>query len=129
MDISSKTTFLYFNDLKKARHFFDRVLKLEVVYDPIWACVWRTGVNSFIGAVDVTQGAIEVHERGGVLVSFTVPSAREVYKELTGVPEITEMSPLRYREDIGLWTFLVTGPEGYVFEFQEFTSQELRKVF
>lgn len=131
MNLTSQTTFLYFENLQGARKFFDEVLCLQVVYDPRWACVWRTGANSFLGAVDSTRGAMEVipREKGGVLVSLTVRDIEQVYNELKAAYQFEELSPIRFNPDIGLKSFIFTGPEGYKFEIQEFTTYELCNLF
>ncbi len=41
----------------------------------------------------------------------------------TGIGEIKAL------KDIGLKSFLINGPEGYVFEVQEFLKPELRELF
>ena len=68
INFSSQVTFLYFEDLEKAQKFFDEVLKLERIFDPGWACIWKVSEKAFIGAVDVTRGSIKVETRGGFLI-------------------------------------------------------------
>lgn len=131
MRLTSQTTFLYVEDMPAARRFFDEVLKLEVVYDPLWACVWRTGRDSFLGVVDnkSQRGVIRSPDKGGVLVSLTTRGIERAYAELVGREGISQMTPIRFVEDIGLKSFLFQGPEGYLFEVQEFTNQELQDLF
>ena len=131
MRLTSQTTFLYVEDRPAARRFFDEVLRLEVVYDPLWACVWRTGRESFLGVVDnkSRRGVIQGLDKGGVLVSFTTRDIERAYAELLGREGVSHMTPIRFVEDIGLKSFLFQGPEGYLFEVQEFTNQELQDLF
>lgn len=128
MDLSSQVTFLYFEELDKARVFFEEVLELEKVFDPKWACIWRIGKDSFIGGVDVKEGSIEVENRGGVLISFTVRNIEEVYEKLK-VRDLEDITEIKFFEDIKLKSFLFTGPDGYKFEVQEFTTEDLRELF
>lgn len=128
MDLSSQITFLYFDKLNEARPFFEDILELEKVYDPEWACVWRISNDSFIGGVDVKQGSIEVKHRDGVLISLTVKNIEEVYERLK-THNLKDMTEIKFFEDIKLNSFLFTGPEGYKFEIQQFTSYELSKLF
>jgi predicted enzyme related to lactoylglutathione lyase len=128
MELSSQITFLYFDNLPAAKAFFTDILQLETAYDPGWACVWRIGKDSFIGGVDVKQGSIEVKHRDGVLISLTVKNINEVYERLKSY-NLPDMTEIKYFEDIQLNSFLFTGPEGYKFEIQEFTSEELRSLF
>lgn len=131
MKLTSQTTFLYVDDMAAARSFFDEVLCLEVVYDPLWACVWRTGGNSFLGVVDNNsqRGIVKDSYKGGVLVSLTVRDIEETYAYLSQHPRISYASPMRFIEDIGLKSFIFEGPEGYLFEVQEFTNVELQNLF
>lgn len=131
MDITSQTTFLYVDDMLSARKFFDEILELEVVYDPLWACVWRTGENSFLGVVDnkSRRGIIKDKQKGSVLVSFTVRDIEEVYIYLQEQIGGAYISPMRFIDDIGLKSFIFQGPEEYLFEVQEFTNVELQKLF
>jgi len=127
MQLTSQITFLYFDDLKRAKEFFTDTLGLEIVYDPGWACVFRTGKGAYIGAVDAKGGSIEVGTRGGFLISLTVNNIEEVWEDLNAkglsVPEIKKV------KEIALNSFIFTGPEGYKFEIQQFTSGELRSIF
>lgn len=128
MNLTSQVTFLYFDELEKAKSFFEDTLQLEVAFDPGWACVWRIGKDSFLGGVDVKKGSIEVKTRGGVLVSLTVRNIEEVFEKLKEY-NIDDMTDIKYFEDIKLKSFLFTGPEGYKFEIQEFMSEELSRIF
>lgn len=131
MKLSSQTTFLYVEDMAAARRFFDDVLGLEVVYDPLWSCVWRTGAASFLGVVDnkSRRGIIQEPNKGSVLISFTVKEIDEIYEYLSTREEIPYISAIRFLEDIGLKSFIFQGPEEYLFEVQEFTNFELRNTF
>lgn len=128
MELSSQITFLYFDKLDEAKTFFDEVLELEKVYDPEWACVWRTGRDAFIGGVDNSQGSIKVEHRDGLLISLTVKNIDEVYKHLKA-KNLKDMTEIKYFEDIKLNSFLFTGPEGYKFEIQQFMTEELSQLF
>lgn len=127
MDLSSQVTFLYFEDMKKAVAFFDDVLQLEKVYDPGWSCVWRTGPKAFVGAVDAQEGSIEVVSRGGVLVSLTVHNIDAVREHL--IKYLPDASEIKQVKELDLKSFFFTGPEGYKFEIQQFTSGELNQLF
>lgn len=128
LPVSSQITFLYFERFEESLNFFKDVLKLEIAYNPGWACVFRTGKKSFIGAVDVSKGSIDVDVRGGVLISLTVQGIEEVYERLKEF-KLDSMSQIKAIESIGLKSFFFKGPEGYDFEIQEFVEDELRDIF
>lgn len=127
MNLSSQVTFLYFTDIKGAVRFFDEVLQLEKVYDPGWACVWRTGAGAFVGAVDVEEGSIQVERRGGVLISLTVRNIEEVRSHILACG--LKPSGIKQVKELDLRSFFFTGPEGYQFEIQQFTSGDLSRLF
>jgi len=126
--VTSQITFLYFEDLPKARSFFEEVLQLEKVYDPDWAVVYRTTGKAFLGAVDAARGSIEVSNSRGVLISLTVENVGEWFDRLQdqGLEQLTSVKAI---EDIGLKSFFFKGPEGYDFEIQEFVDPSLRILF
>lgn len=128
LDITSNVTFLYFSDLVKAKEFITGALGLKVAYDPGWACVYRLGDKSFLGAVDASQGSIQVSSRDGVLVSLTVSDIDAAYDQIRsyGVEGLSEIKQVK---DLALQSFFFTGPEGYQFEVQHFTSGELKALF
>ncbi len=127
-NISSQITFLYFNNYENSCRFFDEVLGLERVYNPQWACVWKTSEKAFIGAVKAEKGSIDSNNRGGVLISLTVENTEEIYEQLKKY-ELDSLSDIKYFEDIKVKSFFFKGPEGYDFEIQEFTCNELREIF
>lgn len=129
LELTSNITFLYFKDLEKAKHFFSETLGLEVAYDPDWACVYRLKDKAFLGAVDNAQGAIQVDSTSSVLVSLTVANIHEVHAALEGAEGVDGLSPIKQVKEMALESFFFTGPEGYHFEVEQFTSGELQKLF
>ena len=129
LDLTSNITFLYFNDLAKAKEFFSETLGLPVAYDPGWACVYRLRDKSFLGAVDNASGSIQVDSTSSVLVSLTVSNLHEVHAALQGAKGVDGLSPIKQVKDMALESFFFTGPEGYHYEGEQFTSGELRQLF
>ena len=129
LDLTSNITFLYFNDLPKAKEFFSETLGLSVAYDPGWACVYHLKDKSFLGAVDNASGSIQVDSTSSVLISLTVSNIHDVHKGLEGAKGVEGLSPIKQVKDMALESFFFTGPEGYHFEVEQFTSGELQKLF
>lgn len=125
---TSAITFLSFLEMEEARQFFDTVLGLERVYDPQWAPVWRIAGQAFIGAVDAGRSSLPLRERGGVLVSLTVPELEPYYERIVGTGRYSP-TPIKEVPGIPLRSFFLKGPEGYDFEFQQFTDQGLLAIF
>lgn len=128
LNISSQITFLYFEEYEKAKNFFTEVLRLELVFDPGWAAVFRVSKDAFIGAVDVKNSSIELKEKGGTLISITVEDLSSWY-ELLKDEKTLKLTEIKTFEDISLKSFFFKGPEGYDFEIQEFYKKELKQLF
>lgn len=129
LELTSNITFLYFNDLAKAKVFFEQVLELEMAYDPGWACVYRLRDKAFIGAVDNKSGSVRITSTDSVLVSLTVGNIEEVHQALRGCESVDDLSEIKQVKDLALKSFFFTGPEGYHFEVEQFTSGELSELF
>ncbi len=127
LNLTSSITFLYFRDLAAAKPFFTDVLGLEIAFDPGWACVYRLGEKSFLGAVDSAAGSIQVESHDGVLVSLTVSNVEESHAHVLACGY--DASDIKFVKDIALKSFFFTGPEGYRFEVEQFTSGELAELF
>jgi len=128
LNITSQITFLYFEHYQKAKEFFTNVLKLELVFDPGWASVFRTSGNAFIGAVDITKSSVDVKEKGGTLISITVEDLSSWYNHLKKESTFV-LTKIKTFEDIHLKSFFFKGPEGYDFEIQEFQNKSLNLIF
>ena len=127
LQLTSNITFLYFNDLEAAKPFFEEVLGLEKAYDPGWAAVYRLRDKAFLGAVDNHSGSIQVTST--VLISLTVDNIEEVHKSLKGSRGVEGLSEIKQVKDLALKSFFFTGPEGYHFEVEQFTSGALSELF
>lgn len=125
---SSQVTFLYFKELQEAADFFEGILGLERVMDTGWAYVWRTAEKAFVGAVDENHTTLKIDCRGGVLVSLTVDNIEEVHDHLVkaGVKDVEDVYE---GQEIPIKSVFCTGPAGYKFEIQQFTSPELIDLF
>lgn len=127
--ITSQVTFLYFFDYQQACKFIDDTFGFPIVYNPGWACIWRTAGQAFIGAVDAQKGSIkDISPDKSVLVSLTVENAEEWYKKLKNY-KLEGLTDIKILSEIGIRSFFFKGPEGYNFEIQEFLSSELRSIF
>lgn len=129
LQLTSNITFLYFNDLEAVKPFFEEVLGLEKAYDPGWAAVYRLRDKAFLGAVDNHSGSIQVTSTDSVLISLTVDNIEEVHESLKGSRGVEGLSEIKQVKDLALKSFFFTGPEGYHFEVEQFTSGALSELF
>jgi predicted enzyme related to lactoylglutathione lyase len=86
------------------------------------------GGNSFIGAVDNAKGSVRIEARDGALISLTVDDIEKAHAKLKSFGA-KNLSDIKRVKDIELESFFFTGPEGYKFEVERFTSDELRAIF
>lgn len=129
LELTSSITFLYFEDLEVAKPFFEKTLGLEKAYDPGWACVYRLRDKAFLGAVDNQSGSIKVTSRESVLVSLTVSNLEEAHAHIKADGRASGVSEIKQVKELALKSFFFTGPEGYRFEVEQFTSGELERLF
>lgn len=127
-EIKSNFTFLYFEDVKAARQFFEEVLHLPLVKDFGWAVIYGLGDKSFLGVVNEKDSSIKIESHNGVLVSFTVNDVENIFNEMKR-KKVSGLSALKQVKGVDLISFFIEGPEGYKFEIQQFTSDELTKLF
>jgi catechol 2,3-dioxygenase-like lactoylglutathione lyase family enzyme len=123
MSYTSQVTFLYFSDLEEGKRFFKEVLRLEMVYEPDWAAVYKVCGGSYLGAVDAKRGSVASAVRGGFLVSLTVDDVMPYYERLKEDAQVKDLSGIKVFDDIGVKSFFFKGPEGYDFEIQQFVSE------
>ena len=49
-------TFLYYKDLKKAMHFYEEVMGLQLIVDQGWSKIYRVTGDAYVGLVDEGRG-------------------------------------------------------------------------
>ena len=82
-----------------------------------------------LGAVDNHSGSIQVTSTDSVLISLTVDNIEEVHESLKGSRGVEGLSEIKQVKDLALKSFFFTGPEGYHFEVEQFTSGALSELF
>jgi catechol 2,3-dioxygenase-like lactoylglutathione lyase family enzyme len=125
---SSLVTFLYYSDYEKAKSFYSDILQLELVMDQGFATVYKITDSSFVGCVKKQEGSIDSSNKGGTLISLTVPNSEELYKEFKTY-NLPYLSDLKVIERIPLKSFFFKDYEGYDFEIQEFIKKEDKELF
>lgn len=121
-------TFMYLDQVEEAKCFFEDCLRLELVFEPTWARVYRVSQGSFLGIVDKKKGSLSQNYQGGTLVSLTVDKVHDYYERIKAYG-VEELSEIKTFEDIGVASFFFKGPGGYDFEIQMFTKDTIRKLF
>lgn len=124
----SMMTFIYVSDIKVAVDFMEKALKLEAVYEPSWAKVYKVSNKGFLGLVDQNKGSVKTKYQGGTLISLTVDSIDDYYDSIKAYG-VESLSEIKVFEDIGVRSFFFKGPGGYDFEIQMFTNEAIKKLF
>ncbi len=128
LDTYGKISFLYFDDLSKACEFFNNTLELDLVCDQGWSKIYRVCPGAYIGAVDRSRGACDATTRDCVLTSLVVKDHEEMVKRLENAGIEFTYKP-HYSESLQIKSLMFTGPEGYMFEVEEFLAPDDRKAF
>jgi len=126
--ISSQITFLYFEDLGEAEHFFGNIMGLPLVEDQRWAKIYQVTDTAFIGAVDESKGSLKAQVDNAVLITLCVEDVQGWCDHLRkeGVEIIKDVG---LYEEIHIINCFVKGPGNYILEFQEFLRPEVREIF
>ena len=126
--ISSQITFLYFDDLKSVRPFFENILELELVTDQDAAKIYRMAGGAFLGIVDGAKGHWRAQEKNAVLITLVVDDVRGWFDYLkeNGVKMLTE---IQQPEIAPVECFFFEGPGGYHFEVQRFLEPETAEKY
>ena len=136
LDIRGQITFLYFDDMPAAFDFFENVLELPLISEQNgdqtqtspWTRIYQTSTTTFIGAVDHRTGSVKATYRDGVLNSLVIKNFDEMAKRLEAKGIEFTVKPF-YFEEQQIKTMMFYGPEGYLFEVEEFMSPEDRAAF
>lgn len=122
---SSLITFISYVDYDKGVQFVEEVLQLDKVYDSDFAKVYKVNESSFLG---VERGQVRKPCRGKLLLSLTTDDVEREHARVKKL-EVFNLSEVRKLEEIPLKSFFFEDHEGYVFEMQQFLSEELQKIF
>ncbi len=128
LEIYGKISFLYFDDLEAACHFFEKTLELPLVCDQGWSKIYEACSGAYIGAVDRSRGACKATTRDGVLTSLVVKNHDEMVSRLEAAGIEFTHKP-HYSEKLKIKSLLFMGPEGYMFEVEEFLAPDDRQAF
>lgn len=128
LTIASQITFLYYQELDKARDFYQEILGLSLVEDQGWAKIYRVNGTAFVGLVDEAHGSLRAQPENAVMLTFVVDDVRGWYDYLRekGVKIRQEYGRA---ETIQIEYFFAEDPGGYVLEFERFLKPELAAVF
>ncbi len=127
IDVSAGISFLYFDDMEKACDFFGEILGFPLACDQGWSKIYEVTTGFFIGAVNRSRGACKATSRDGVLTSFVVRDFDRMVERLQEAGIVFEKPP-HFSEQLEIKSLMFWGPEGYLFEMEEFMNEEIRST-
>jgi lactoylglutathione lyase len=118
-DIEAGITFLYYRDLAAAHAFYRDVLGLRLARDQGWCKIMALTPSAYVGLVDETRGSLRATADKPVMLTLVVANVDAWHARLAaaGVAGLTQP---KLHEDIGIYGFFASDPEGYHLEIQSF---------
>ena len=117
--IEGLITFLYYKDLEKASTFYEGILGFELTFDVGWAKIYKVADSAYVGIVDEKRGYHKSSPTKPVMITVVVPDV-DIWYQYFEEKEVHTLTKPRTNEEIGIRSFLLEDPEGYVIEIQKF---------
>lgn len=120
LGVKATVTWLYYQDLERAGHFWRETIGLHEVIDQGFAKVFPTSPSGFIGPVRAGDGLHPYTTEKGVTVSLFTDMVDDWFTYLQMHPEFALQTEEVILEMERVRDFLGLDPEGYFIEFDEF---------
>ena len=118
-NVTAQISWVYTEDLEASTTFYSEVLGFKCVRDQCNARIFATVDNAAIGVCKTFAERV-IEPRGG-MISIVTNGVDAWYQHLIDLSvDITQ--PLHRLEQFGICSFIVTDPDGYLIEFQQFDS-------
>jgi catechol 2,3-dioxygenase-like lactoylglutathione lyase family enzyme len=117
--IQGTNLFLYYEDLQKAKAFYNETLGLEIISDYGFAATVKITPDAWLTLVDASVGRHKADEPKTVAIALLTNHLSEwyVYLQANHVPIKYEYKPKENNAHDG---FVAIDPEGYLLEFEMF---------
>jgi predicted enzyme related to lactoylglutathione lyase len=119
----SQITLLYFRNVEKAYHFYEKILGLRLKIDQGYGRIYEVSGSAFIGVMDEKRGFLQSGDGKSIMISLVTDAVEEWYETLKKRDVKLLSTPLT-KEDIGIRSFLFEDPEGHILEIQKFLDQD-----
>lgn len=120
LGVKATVTWLYYQDLERAGHFWQEVMGCQQVVDQGFAKIFPTSYSGFIGPVRAGDGLHPYTEQKGVTVSLFTDTVDEWFTYLQQQPAFALQNEAVILEMDSVRDFLGFDPEGYFIEFDAF---------
>lgn len=115
--VAEQVTFLYYENLEQAAHFYGDVLGLEKAFELSWVKMFRLSPTSTVGLVNATKGSLRPSADKPVMVSLVVPlDAVDAWYAYLKERGVDIKNPPAIGADGNVKAFAFKDPEGYSLE-------------
>lgn len=122
LGVKATITWLYYQDLARAQHFFEAVLGCTLTVDQGFAQIYPTSHSGFLGPVRAGEGLHPYTPEKGVTVSLFTDQVDAWFAYLQTRPEFALQNSEVQLELDSVRDFLGLDPEGYFIEFDAFLA-------
>ena len=119
LGIQGSIFWLYYQDLNKARNFYENTLKLKFLVNQGFAQIYASSASGFIGPVDGSQGLHPFTEKKAVNIGFITDQITHWYEYLVD-KGLKIKSPLDETQEGRVKVFIAFDIADYYFEFDSF---------
>ncbi|MGI6252778.1 MAG: VOC family protein [Aminivibrio sp.] len=127
--ICSQITFFYYKDFERARDFYERIMKFELVDDQGTCRIYRVHGSAFFGIVDENHGHCSAPRSESTVLLTLVTDDVKKWWDYLHKEKVKITSEFLSKPEIQIEAFFFEDPEGYALEVQSFLKPELKKVF
>lgn len=114
-------TFFYYSDLAVAAAFYRDVLGLRLARDQGWCKILALAPSAYVGLVDETRGSLRVAADKPVMLTLVVEEGEvDAWHRRMAAAKVDGLTAPKLSEEIGVYGFFATDPEGYRLEVQSF---------
>ena len=118
-EIEGQITFFYYRNLQGAVDFYENIMGFELAVDQGWSKIFKASDNAYVGVVDERYGYHKASPTKPVMLTLLVPDVDAWYRHFEQKGVISLSQP-HDNDELGIRTFLLEDPEGYVIEIQKF---------
>jgi catechol 2,3-dioxygenase-like lactoylglutathione lyase family enzyme len=126
--IRAASLFLYFKDLERASHFYSTTLGMELVADYKMAKILRMVSDSYLVLVDASKGMHTADEPKTVALALLTDRMEQWYAYLKN-QKVNMKYEYQPKAGSPHDSFVITDPEGYLLEFEEFNQHPENERF
>lgn len=115
-------TWLYFQDLQEAEHFYEEKIGLPLIVDQGWAKVYQASETGYIGLVDERRGMHSFTEKKGTSIAFVVDNLDDWYAYTRQYAPFSQEREMYSGKEERYKAFVGIDPGNYFLEFNRYLA-------